>query len=182
MTTRAHIDNMAVLKGYVEHIIYRNEANRYTVLELDCSGEEYTLVGIFPSCGEGELIEAEGSFTSHPVYGEQFQVESVRSLPPEDTDSMVRYLGSGAIKGIGPSLAQKIVKKFKLDTFRIIEEEPERLAEIKDIVDIPLVLHGASGVPVEQVKKAIELGITKVNIATELKMPFAEKLREEEEK
>ena len=124
---------MAVLKGYVEHIIYRNETNRYTVLELDCSGEEYTLVGIFPSCGEGELIEAEGRFTSHPVYGEQFQVESVKSLPPEDTDSMMRYLGSGAIKGIGPSLAQKIVKKFKLDTFRIIEEEPERLAEIKGI-------------------------------------------------
>lgn len=124
---------MSLIKGYVEHIVYRNDANQYTVLELVSDGESYTLVGTFPAVSEGELIEAEGIFTSHPVYGEQLQVADYKVLPPEDTDSMMRYLGSGAIKGIGPSLAERIVKKFKRDTFRIIEEEPERLAEIKGI-------------------------------------------------
>ena len=124
---------MSLIKGYVEHIVYRNDANQYTVLELVSDGESYTLVGTFPAVSEGELIEAEGRFTSHPVYGEQLQVADYKVLPPEDTDSMMRYLGSGAIKGIGPSLAERIVKKFKRDTFRIIEEEPERLAEIKGI-------------------------------------------------
>ena len=124
---------MSLIKGYVEHIVYRNDANQYTVLELVSDGESYTLVGTFPAVSEGELIEAEGIFTSHPVYGEQLQVADYKVLPPEDTDSMMRYLGSGAIRGIGPSLAERIVKKFKRDTFRIIEEEPERLAEIKGI-------------------------------------------------
>lgn len=124
---------MSLIKGYVEHIVYRNDANQYTVLELVSDGESYTLVGTFPAVSEGELIEAEGRFTSHPVYGEQLQVADYKVLPPEDTDSMMRYLGSGAIKGIGPSLAERIVKKFKRDTFRIIEEETERLAEIKGI-------------------------------------------------
>ena len=124
---------MSLIKGYVEHIVYRNDANQYTVLELVSDGESYTLVGTFPAVSEGELIEAEGRFTSHPVYGEQLQVADYKVLHREDTDSMMRYLGSGAIKGIGPSLAERIVKKFKRDTFRIIEEEPERLAEIKGI-------------------------------------------------
>ena len=96
---------MSLIKGYVEHIVYRNDANQYTVLELVSDGESYTLVGTFPAVSEGELIEAEGRFTSHPVYGEQLQVADYKVLPPEDTDSMMRYLGSGAIKGIGPSLA-----------------------------------------------------------------------------
>ena len=124
---------MSSVKGYIEHIVYRNESNQYTVLELNSDGDEITLVGIFPTVSEGELIEAEGKFISHPVYGEQLQVAGYKILPPEDSDSIKRYLGSGAIKGIGPSLADRIVKKFKRDTFRIIEEEPERLAEIKGI-------------------------------------------------
>ena len=121
---------MASVKGFVEKIKYRNEENGYTVLSLTGSddGEEYILVGNFSFIGEGELLEASGHMTEHPVYGEQLSVESYEIKPPEDTVSMERYLGSGAIKGIGAALASRIVKKFKKDTFRIMEEEPERLA------------------------------------------------------
>lgn len=126
---------MASVKGFVEKIKYRNEENGYTVLSVTGSedGEEYILVGNFSYIGEGELVEASGHMTEHPVYGEQLSVESYEIKPPEDTVSMERYLGSGAIKGIGAALASRIVKKFKKDTFRIMEEEPERLAEIKGI-------------------------------------------------
>lgn len=126
---------MALVKGFVEKIKYRNEENGYTVLSVTGQedGEEYILVGNFSYIGEGELIEASGHITEHPVYGEQLSVESYEIRPPEDTVSMERYLGSGAIKGIGAALASRIVKKFKTDTFRIMEEEPERLAEIKGI-------------------------------------------------
>lgn len=126
---------MASVKGFVEKIKYRNEDNGYTVLSVTGSedGEEYILVGSFSYISEGELIEASGHITEHPVYGEQLAVEHYEIRPPEDTVSMERYLGSGAIKGIGAALASRIVKKFKTDTFRIMEEEPERLAEIKGI-------------------------------------------------
>ncbi len=124
---------MAAVRGYVEHIVYRNSENGYTVLEI--AGEEggRTLVGTLPPVSEGELLEAEGSFTAHPLYGEQFTVDSCRVMPPDDTVSVERYLGSGAIKGIGPALAARIVKKFGNDTLRVIDEEPERLAEVKGI-------------------------------------------------
>ena len=110
---------MASVKGFVEKIKYRNEENGYTVLSLTGSddGEEYILVGNFSFIGEGELLEASGHMTEHPVYGEQLSVESYEIKPPEDTVSMERYLGSGAIKGIGAALASRIVKKFKKDTF-----------------------------------------------------------------
>lgn len=124
---------MDTVKGYVDHIIYRNEENSYTVLELIENGKAVTLIGIFDSIDEGESIRAEGEYVKHAMYGKQFKVHSFESLIPEDTVSMERYLGSGAIKGIGESLAARIVGKFGEDTFRIIEEEPERLAEIKGI-------------------------------------------------
>lgn len=126
---------MAAVKGYVEKIKYRNDENGYTVLSISGAddGEEYILVGTFSTIAEGELIEASGRMTEHPIYGEQLAVESYELKVPEDTVSMERYLGSGAIKGIGAALASRIVKKFKADTFRIMEEEPERLAEIKGI-------------------------------------------------
>lgn len=126
---------MAAVKGYVEKIKYRNDENGYTVLSVSGAedGEEYILVGTFSVISEGELIEASGRMTEHPIYGEQLAVESYELKVPEDTVSMERYLGSGAIKGIGAALASRIVKKFKADTFRIMEEEPERLAEIKGI-------------------------------------------------
>ena len=124
---------METIKGYVEHIVYRNEDNGYTVFNLNNDDGELTCVGKFHFIEEGELLELTGEYTMHKLYGTQLQVESSKVCAPEDLVSIERYLGSGAIKGIGTALAGKIVKKFKEDTFRIIEEEPERLAEIKGI-------------------------------------------------
>ena len=124
---------MESLAGYVEHIIYRNADNGYTVLNLVSGEDEITCVGIFSAIAEGENIEAQGEYTEHPTYGQQFKVTSFEEKAPEDEEAIERYLGSGAIKGIGLAMAARIVRRFKEDTFRIIEEEPERLAEIKGI-------------------------------------------------
>ena len=124
---------MEKLAGYVEHIIYRNTENGYTVLNLVSKEEEITCVGIFSAIAEGENIEAVGDYTDHPTYGTQFKVTSFEEKAPEDEEAIERYLGSGAIKGIGLAMAARIVRRFKEDTFRIIEEEPERLAEVKGI-------------------------------------------------
>ena len=125
---------MEQIKGYVAHIIFRNAANGYTVFELQGEKEEeITCVGTLQALDEGELLELAGEYIQHAVYGSQFQVSSFRIVSPEDAAGMERYLASGAVKGIGASLAARIVKRFGKDTFRIIEEEPERLAEIKGI-------------------------------------------------
>lgn len=124
---------MAVIEGYVEKIVYRNEENGYTVLTLVHKGEEVTCVGTFQYIGEGECLEAEGDYTAHPVYGEQLKISKYEIKAPEDITAIERYLASGAIKGIGIVMASRIVRRFKKDTFRIIEEEPERLTEIKGI-------------------------------------------------
>lgn len=124
---------MEELQGYVDHIVFRNADNGYTVLNLISEEDEITCVGIFPVVTEGEILLLHGEYTSHPTYGEQFQMKSYETKPPEDVLSMERYLASGAIKGIGVALAARIVRRFKNDTFRIMEEEPERLAEVKGI-------------------------------------------------
>ena len=125
---------MEQIKGYVAHIIFRNAVNGYTVFELQGEKEEeITCVGTLQALDEGELLELTGEYIQHAVYGSQFQVSSFRIVSPEDAAGMERYLASGAVKGIGASLAARIVKRFGKDTFRIIEEEPERLAEIKGI-------------------------------------------------
>ena len=124
---------MEEIKGYVEHIVYRNEENGYTVFNLNNEDGELTCVGKFHYIEEGELLELEGEYTVHKLYGTQLQVSASRVCAPEDLISIERYLGSGAIKGVGAALAGRIVKKFKEETFRIIEEEPERLAEVKGI-------------------------------------------------
>ncbi len=121
------------IEGYVDHIIFRNQENGYTVASLVSEGEEITCVGTFRFLNEGETIRAKGEFTRHPSYGRQFSVFSYESVIPQDSAAMERYLGSGAIKGIGAALAARIVKKFGDDTLRIVEEEPERLAEVKGI-------------------------------------------------
>lgn len=121
------------VKGYIEKIVYRNAENAYTVLSLSMDGEELTCVGYFSSVSEGEYLEAQGARTAHPVYGEQFQVKAYEVREPEDAAAMERYLGSGAIKGIGPALAARIVKKFGEEAFQIIEEEPECLVKVKGI-------------------------------------------------
>lgn len=121
------------IEGYVEHIIFRNEDNGYTVLNLMSEGSEVTCVGIFEYVSEGELLELHGTYVEHATYGQQLKVDSYETKIPEDTIAMERYLGSGAIKGIGAALAARIVRRFGEDTMRILDEEPERLAEVKGI-------------------------------------------------
>lgn len=124
---------METKKGYVEHIIYQNTENGYTVMNLVSEEDEITCVGIFQGLGAGETIEVTGEYTEHALYGQQFKASSYRILAPDDIVSIQRYLASGTIKGIGETLAARIVKRFGTDTFRIMEEEPERLSEVKGI-------------------------------------------------
>lgn len=124
---------METLKGYIGHFIYRNEENGYAVAEVIVEGESHVCVGIMRGFSEGESVELEGEYVVHPKYMEQFKISKISAVPPEDTLAVLRYLGSGAIKGIGETLAQRIIDKFGKDTLRIMEEEPERLAEVKGI-------------------------------------------------
>lgn len=121
------------IEGYIEHIIYRNQEKGYTVANLVAEETEITCVGIFQYLNEGEAIRAKGVYKEHPSYGQQFSVSSYEIVIPQDSLAMERYLGSGAIKGIGAALAARIVRHFGDDTLRIIETEPERLAEVKGI-------------------------------------------------
>ena len=121
------------IEGYIEHIIYRNQENGYTVANLVAEETEITCVGIFQYLNEGEAIRAKGVYKEHPSYGQQFSVSSYEIVIPQDSLAMERYLGSGAIRGIGAALAARIVRHFGDDTLRIIETEPERLAEVKGI-------------------------------------------------
>lgn len=124
---------METVSGYIEKIVYRNEENGYTVMTIVEDKEEITCVGTFRYISEGEYATLKGHFTVHPSYGEQLSVEEYEIKVPEDKAAIGRYLGSGAIKGVGPALADRIVRRFGEDTFRIIEEEPERLSQVKGI-------------------------------------------------
>ena len=124
---------METIKGYVDHIIYQNKDNGYAVLSMNVDNEEEICVGIFRGVDNGENLEITGEYVEHPSYGFQFKASSFKVVEPDDLLSMERYLGSGAIKGVGEALAKRIVKRFGKDTFRVIEEEPERLAEVKGI-------------------------------------------------
>ena len=131
------IINMSItVKGTVNRIIFQNKENGYTVLTLetgDAERPEITLVGTMPDVSEGEPLEAEGELREHPVYGEQLAVASFSQATPQDAISIERYLGSGAVKGVGPALAARIVGVFGEDTLRVIDEEPELLAKVKGI-------------------------------------------------
>lgn len=124
---------MEILEGYVEHIIFRNGENGYTVMNVVADEEEITCVGVLQYIDEGEMLLMRGEYKEHSLYGQQFAIESYELKEPEDTVAIERYLASGAIKGIGAALAARIVRRFKEDTFRVIEEEPERLKEVKGI-------------------------------------------------
>lgn len=127
-------EQIETVEGYVEKIVFRNAENGYTVLSLSSEDEdELTCVGTFSFINEGEYVKLKGTMTVHNVYGEQLRVESYEVKEPTDLVSMERYLGSGAIKGVGPALAARMVRHFKEDTFRIIEDEPERLTAVKGI-------------------------------------------------
>lgn len=121
------------VQGYIDHIIYRNEENGYTVLSLIAEGEELTCVGFFQYINEGEMIRATGRYTEHMSYGEQFKINSYETIVPTDAVAIERYLASGAIKGIGAALSARIVRRFGDDTLHIMQQEPERLVEIKGI-------------------------------------------------
>ena len=126
---------MEVLSGYIEQIIYRIPDTGYTVFALSTEAEEITCVGIFRYADEGELIEVTGEYTNHRVYGRQFDVKSYEIKAPDNVVTIERYLASGAIKGIGPAMAKRIIKEFGKDTLRIMEEEPEKLIAVKGITE-----------------------------------------------
>lgn len=124
---------MEKIEGFVEHITFRNEDNGYTVMQLNTAGKQTTVVGLFPGVSEGESLRVSGTFSTHPVYGEQLAAESFEVIAPEGEAAILRYLSSGAIRGIKEALAKRIVDAFGADTFRILEEEPERLSEVRGI-------------------------------------------------
>lgn len=126
-------DQKVTLKGYVDHIIFENKENHYKVLALVCEKTDVKVVGIFHGVSQGDYLYVEGYEEEHASFGNQIRMQKFEIVPPDDIVSIQRYLGSGAIKGVGEKLAERIVKQFGEDTFRIIEEEPERLVKIKGI-------------------------------------------------
>lgn len=124
---------MEQIEGIVENIIYQNKDTGYTVLELSTGKELLTSVGSFNSISVGENICVKGEYVNHPLYGKQLKAISFKASIPNDIVSLERYLSSGAIKGVGPSIAHKIIQTFKDDTKRVIEEEPELLSKVKGI-------------------------------------------------
>lgn len=124
---------METIDVYVERIIYQNDSNGYCVLMTWCGDEDMIVVGFFQMDVTGQMLRVSGMKTYHPNHGEQFKAEAYEIIEPTDEESIRRYLASGAIKGVGEALAGRIIKKFGADTLRIMEEEPERLAEIKGI-------------------------------------------------
>lgn len=124
---------MEQIEGYVEHILYRKPETGYTVFRIESSEIEGTVVGIFSTIEEGEYVVVIGDYEEHPVYELQFRAKSYEIKEPTDTEGIIRYLSSGAIKGVGVALAKRIVAKFGEETITIMETQPERLAEIKGI-------------------------------------------------
>lgn len=124
---------METIKGYISSIRYRNADNGYSVLSFVVDNTEETVVGNFLLVSEGEMLEVTGDWVVHPIYDKQFKATSYQPIQPEDELSVLRYLSSGIIKGIGPTLAKRIVDEFGEDTFRVCEEEPELLERVKGI-------------------------------------------------
>ena len=121
------------LTGTVDHIVFCNDDNGWTVLELDTGNTVETVVGVLPRVQVGETLRLQGGWTDHPSFGRQFKATACESTLPTDAAAILRYLASGAVKGIGPATAARIVDRFGVDTFRILEEEPHELAKIKGI-------------------------------------------------
>ncbi len=121
------------LSGSVENIIYHNEKNQYSVIELESGDELVTAVGIFPYVGEGEEVRLFGVWTNHPTFGRQFKASAFEKTAPKTTAAILRYLSGGAVKGIGPATARRIVEAFGENTLSVIENEPRRLSQIRGI-------------------------------------------------
>ena len=170
---------MAQLEGYIERIVYRNEENGYSVLIIGKGSEEVSAVGFFPEIAEGEYLEITGEVVQHPMYGEQWKITNYQFVVPSDSTSTERYLASGAIKGIKEALAKRIVKAFGDETFRIIEEEPERLAEVKGISERKAREIAAQVSEKRDARKAMiflqEYGIT-LNLAAKIYQQYGQRL------
>ncbi len=121
------------IEGYIEKIVYQNPSNGYAVVSIEAESGEETLCGYLYGVAEGNYIVAQCEAYRHPKYELQYKVSSFEMKMPDDMLGIEKYLGSGVIKGVGEVMAKKIVKKFKMDTLRVIEEEPEKLAQIKGI-------------------------------------------------
>ena len=127
-------EEMETVSGIVDSIIYQNEENGYIVCELeDTEGHPVTVTGIIPYLAEGDKITCTGKWTTHKVYGRQFSAETYEKKLPAEQGDILRYLASGAVKGIGPKTAQKIVEMFGTDTFDVIENHPDWLTDISGI-------------------------------------------------
>ena len=124
---------LEVVEGIIEEIIFRNDDNGYTVFDICVEDSIFTLVGIVPDINEGEKVKANGRWITHDDYGDQFKVENLEVMPPDDVDSIKRYLASGFIKGIGPATAEKIVAHFGVETLNVMGNSPEKLSEVKGI-------------------------------------------------
>lgn len=122
-----------IIEGVVEDIVYSNAENGYTVINLSSDNTLITAVGIMPSCAPGEKLKLHGQWKMHPTFGTQFSAELCERSMPESAADMYRYLAGGAIKGIGPSTANKIVERFGTESFEIIENHPDKLSLIKGI-------------------------------------------------
>lgn len=124
---------METIKGYVSSIRYRNPSNGYSVMGFVVDENEETIVGLLPGVDEGQMLEVSGEWVVHPVYDRQFSVSSFEEVSPTDEISIIRYLSSGIIKGIGETLARRIYAEFGSETFKVMEEQPELLERIKGI-------------------------------------------------
>jgi exodeoxyribonuclease V alpha subunit len=144
-----------VIKGDVDEIRFRNDENGYTILSLDCKGEPVVCVGTFPPVSEGESLEVVGTMVNHPKFGPQIKVTAVKTLAPETLDGIIRYLGSGVIKGIGPKTAYSIVNRFGENTLKVLEFEPHKLSLIKGISRERALSFGAEFDKVKTMRSAV---------------------------
>lgn len=154
------------LSGEIESIVYRNNDNGYTVLDLDAHGELVTCVGKFPVVNGGERVELEGDFVKNK-YGDQFSVTKVKVLPPNTCEGIIRYLSSGLIKGIGPVTASAIVDRFGADTLYIMEFNPAKLAEVRGVSIAKAQSIASAFMDVKKMQDAVML-LQSYNITTNL--------------
>ena len=127
------MDNEIIIDGTIEDIVYSNPENGYSVIDLSYDNKLITAVGIIPSCCTGEKVKLKGMWTKHPSFGTQFKISECERSMPKSAADILRYLSSGAVKGIGPATARKIVEMFKENTFDVLENSPEELSRIKGI-------------------------------------------------
>lgn len=121
------------ITGIIENVVFHNSTNLFTVLEVNINGEIVTAVGTVSEPAPGEEMTLTGEWGSHDVFGRQFKIASYERSLPDTTAKLYRYLASGAVKGIGPKTALKIIERFGEDSFRVLEAEPEKLAVIRGI-------------------------------------------------